>query len=235
MASAKQQKEFIAAIAPVIQAEAKKRGYKVASAIIAQACIESAFGTSSLGYKYHNYFGMKCGNTWKGKSVNLATKEEYSVGVLTNIKANFRVYDSMAEGVAGYFDFISTKRYANLKNATTAEQYLTFIKNDGYATSSTYVNTNMNIVRKYDLEKWDNFETTPVVSTPAPTIVVAKPNFEVTAVGLNIRGGAGTKYKIVGVLKKGDKVVVTEIKLNGKTRWGKIQNGWISLAYTKSI
>ena len=110
MASAKQQKDFIAAIAPLIQAEAKKRGYKVASAVIAQACIESAFGTSSLGYKYHNYFGMKCGNTWKGKSVNLSTKEEYSVGVLTNIKANFRVYDSMAEGVAGYYDFISSKR-----------------------------------------------------------------------------------------------------------------------------
>ena len=228
MASAKQQKEFIATIAPLIQAEAKKRGYKVASAIIAQACIESAFGTSSLGYKYHNYFGMKCGNTWKGKSVNLSTKEEYSVGVLTNIKANFRVYDSMAEGVAGYFDFISSKRYANLKNAATAEQYLTFIKNDGYATSSTYVNTNMNIVRKYDLTKWDNFETVQHTNPSYPVV-------EVVAAGLNIRSGAGVNYNVVGLLTKGDRVYITDVVMNGTTKWGKTDKGWISLAYTKTV
>ena len=225
MASAKQAKEFIAMISPLIQAEAKKRGYKVASAIIAQACIESAFGTSSLGYKYHNYFGMKCGNTWKGKSVNLSTKEEYTVGTLTNIKANFRVYDSVEAGVAGYFDFISAKRYANLKNATTAEQYLTYIKNDGYATSSTYVNTNMNVVRKYNLEQWDNFNATPVA--PMAEIYTI-----VNCVELNIRIGAGTKYPAVGRYKKGDKVMVTETKLNGTTKWGKTNKGWISMKYT---
>lgn len=225
MASAKQAKEFIAMISPLIQAEAKKRGYKVASAIIAQACIESAFGTSSLGYKYHNYFGMKCGNTWKGKSVNLSTKEEYTVGTLTNIKANFRVYDSVEAGVAGYFDFISAKRYANLKNATTAEQYLTYIKNDGYATSSTYVNTNMNVVRKYNLEQWDNFNTTPV--EPMAEIYTI-----VNCVELNIRTGAGTKYPVVGRYKKGDKVMVTETKLNGTTKWGKTNKGWISMKFT---
>ena len=225
MASAKQAKEFIAIISPLIQAEAKKRGYKVASAIIAQACIESAFGTSSLGYKYHNYFGMKCGNTWKGKSVNLSTKEEYTVGTLTNIKANFRVYDSVEAGVAGYFDFISAKRYANLKNATTAEQYLTYIKNDGYATSSTYVNTNMNVVRKYNLEQWDNFNATPVAPT-AETYTI------VNCVELNIRTGAGTKYPAVGRYKKGDVVMVTETKLNGTTKWGKTDKGWISMKFT---
>lgn len=155
MATAQQISRFIEEIAPLIQAEAKKRGYKVASPIIAQACIESAFGTSSLGYKYHNYFGMKCGSSWKGKSVNLKTKEEYKVGVLTTIKDNFRVYDSMAEGVAGYFDFINTKRYENLKTAKTAKEYLEMIKADGYATSSTYVNTNMNCIRTYNLTKYD--------------------------------------------------------------------------------
>ena len=155
MVTAQQIGRFIEEIAPLIQAEAKKRGYKVASPIIAQACIESAFGTSSLGYKYHNYFGMKCGSGWKGKSVNLRTKEEYKVGVLTTIKDNFRVYGSMAEGVAGYFDFINMKRYENLKTAKTAKEYLEMIKADGYATSSTYVNTNMNCIRTYNLTKYD--------------------------------------------------------------------------------
>ena len=157
MATATQIKKFIDEIAPIIQKYAKLYGYKVASPIIAQACIESAYGTSSLGYKYHNYFGMKCGSSWTGRSVNLSTKEEYKAGTLTSIKANFRVYDSMDAGVKGYFEFISAKRYFNLKTATTAEDYLQKIKADGYATSSTYVSTNMSCVTKYNLTKYDNF------------------------------------------------------------------------------
>ena len=160
MASSAQAKKFIAEIAPIIQQEAKNRGYKVCSPIIAQACIESNYGISSLSTKYYNYFGMKCGSSWKGKSVNLATKEEYTVGTLTKIKDNFRVYENMLHGVKGYFDFINTKRYANLKTATTPKMYLEYIKKDGYATSSTYVNTNMNCINKWDLTKYDTIYET---------------------------------------------------------------------------
>lgn len=155
MASSAQAKEFIQRIAPIIQDEAKARGYKICSPIIAQACIESAFGTSSLGYRWHNYFGMKCGSAWKGNSVNLKTKEEYTVGKLTTIRDNFRAYPTMEDGVKGYFDFISAKRYSDLKSAVSPEEYLQKIKADGYATSSRYVQTNMDCVRKYDLFKWD--------------------------------------------------------------------------------
>lgn len=154
MATTDQVKAFIDKIAPLIQKEAKARGYKVASPIIAQACCESAYGTSSLGYKYHNYFGMKCGSSWKGKSVNLKTKEEYN-SQLVSIRDNFRVYDSMEDGVVGYFNFISTKRYENLKQANSPRQYLEFIKQDGYATSSSYVVTNMSIVDMYGLTRFD--------------------------------------------------------------------------------
>lgn len=162
MATYEEAHAFIEKIAPLIQAESKKRGYKVASPIIAQACCESAYGTSSLGYKYQNYFGMKCGSSWTGKSVNLKTKEEYTTGQLTTIRDNFRVYDSMEEGVIGYFNFISTKRYANLKEASSPRQYLEMIKADGYATSSTYVATNMVIVDKYNLTRFDEFQYKPI-------------------------------------------------------------------------
>ena len=155
MASNQECKKFISEIAPLIQKEAKERGYLVCSPVIAQACIESAYGLSGLA-KYHNYFGLKCGSAWKGKSVNMKTKEEYTVGTLTTIRDNFRVYDSMADGVKGYYDFVSTRRYANLKSAATPQLYLERIKADGYATSSSYVNTNMNCIRKWDLTKWDD-------------------------------------------------------------------------------
>ena len=150
-----QAKKFINQIAPIIQAEAKKRGYKICSTVIAQAIVESGV-TSTLAVKYHNYFGMKCGTAWRGKSVNLRTKEEYTVGTLVSIRDNFRAYDSMAEGVAGYYDFISTKRYANLKTANSYTEYAERLKKDGYATSSTYVNTLVNTVKKYDLTKYDS-------------------------------------------------------------------------------
>lgn len=149
--------EFINMIAPLIISEGKKRGYSVFSTVIAQAIIESNSGKSILGYKYHNYFGMKCGSRWKGKSVNLKTKEEYTVGTLTTIKDNFRVYDSIEEGVKGYYDFISTKRYANLKESKTYVEYAENLKADGYATSSKYVNTLYTTVDAYNLTKYDSF------------------------------------------------------------------------------
>ena len=149
--------EFINTIAPLIVAEGKKRGYSVFSTVIAQAIIESNSGKSVLGYKYHNYFGMKCGSRWKGKSVNLKTKEEYTVGTLTTIKDNFRVYDSIEEGVKGYYDFISTKRYANLKESKTYIEYAENLKADGYATSSKYVNTLCTTVDAHNLTKYDSF------------------------------------------------------------------------------
>lgn len=167
MATKQQMDEFIQKIAPLIQAEVKKRGYQVVSPIIAQACVESNYGLSGLSAKYHNYFGLKCGSSWKGKSVNMKTKEEYTAGVLTTIKDNFRVYNSMEEGVRGYFDFINTKRYANLKTAKSPREYLEMIKADGYATSSSYVATNMNMINKHDLTKYDGAATVAKPITPA--------------------------------------------------------------------
>lgn len=196
MATAAQAKQFIKEIAPIIQRYAKQYGYKVASPIIAQACIESAFGTSSLGFRYHNYFGMKCGSSWKGKSVNLATKEEYKPGTLTSIKANFRAYDSMDEGVNGYFVFISSKRYSNLKEATTPKEYLEMIKADGYATSSAYVNTNMSCINKYDLTKYDNLNGAAEIISVADSISVRLP-----VITIGSRGKAVELWQIIAGVK----------------------------------
>ncbi len=250
MATTAQIKNFIAQIAPLIQTEAKARGYKVASPIIAQACIESGFGLSSLAAKYHNYFGMKCGSTWKGASVNMKTKEEYKVGTLTTIRDNFRAYSSMTEGVKGYFDFINTTRYANLKTAATAREYLERIKADGYATSSTYVNTNMNAVEKYGLTEWDNFtagaaqivaasQTKPAAKYTVGKTYTLKNNMyvrteprgrkktlaELTADGRKnaYKDGAGA-----ALLKKGTRVTVQEVKENADgSTWVRIPSGYV--------
>ena len=52
------QEQFIAEVAKYVQKYAPQFGIKVCSPIIAQACLESAYGTSKKAY-YHNYFGLK--------------------------------------------------------------------------------------------------------------------------------------------------------------------------------
>lgn len=155
--------DFINLVAPYIVDQCDRRGYKVPSAIIAQAICESNWGKSSLSSKYYNYFGMKCGSKWKGASVNMQTKEEYTVGTLTTIKDNFRAYANTRAGVEGYFDFINTSRYANLKNAKTPHEYFTMLKADGYATSSTYISTLDSIVKSNNLTRFDSAESLPRV------------------------------------------------------------------------
>lgn len=153
--STAQAKDFIKYIAPMIQKEAKVRGYKICSTVIAQAIIEGAAGTSILAKDYHNHFGMKCGKSWKGGSVNMKTKEEYTPGQLVSIKDNFRTYRSDEEGVKGYYDFISAPRYDNLKTATTYREYAERLKLDQYATSNSYVQTLCNTVTRYNLTVYD--------------------------------------------------------------------------------
>ena len=147
--------EFIEQIANCVEKYAYVYGIEVHSPIIAQAILESGWGKSTLASKYHNYFGLKCGGAWKGKSVNMTTKEEYKVGTLTNIRDNFRVYDSMEAGVKGYFDFINTSRYSNLRGVRSPEEYVRRIKADGYATSSTYVDTLLRVIRDNNLTRFD--------------------------------------------------------------------------------
>ena len=146
---------FVLDIANYVRKYAPQYDIKVYSPIIAQAIHESGWGESKLSAKYHNYFGMKCGTKWTGRSVNMKTQEEYSAGSLSTISANFRAYDSMEEGVKGYFEFIQLPRYANLKGVTDPRQYLQNIKDDGYATGSQYVNNTMNLVNLYDLTQFD--------------------------------------------------------------------------------
>lgn len=149
------QSDFIKTISPIIKRLSLKNGYDFPSAIIAQACLESNYGKSGLS-KYHNYFGLKCGSKWSGSSVNMKTKEEYSIGTLTEIRDNFRTYEDMESGVQGYFDFINVNRYRNLKTARSTEEYLKLIKEDGYATSSEYVKNNIKVIDKWNLREYDN-------------------------------------------------------------------------------
>ena len=251
---------FVNLIGPIIANVAKKRGYKICSTVIAQAIIESRYGESLLASKYHNYFGIKCGKQWiaDGKpSVNLKTKEEYKPGTLTTITDYFRVYPNMAMGVAGYYDFIAAKRYANLKTAINYTQYAEFLKADGYATSSTYVKTLCDTVTKYGLTAFDTISN---YSIPIPAIqpglssLYSVGKTYTTEQDLYVRDEAnGKKVKFdkltmnaqehakkdifgYGILKKGTRVTCKGIKiLPNNNEWIKIPSGWICARNSKHI
>lgn len=167
-------KEYLKTVAPMIVKVAKEKGYNFPSSIIAQSIIESGWGKSQLASKYFNYFGMKCGSRWNGKSVNLSTKEEYTTGTLTSIRDNFRVYDNLESGIKGYFDFVSSSRYSKLKTATSSKNYLEIIKSSGYATSSKYVENVYNVVIANNLLEFDESVSGETISEEDAITIIAK-------------------------------------------------------------
>ena len=100
------EREFIDSIAPLAQADMRKSGI-LASVTIAQACLESAYGTSELAVNARNLFGMKCvlsGNTWTSAwdgvtEYRKRTQEQDTSGKAYYITAGFRWYPDIAASI----------------------------------------------------------------------------------------------------------------------------------------
>ena len=120
--------DFLASIMPGA-IEASKRTGIDPRIIAAQAAHESAWGKHAPG---NNFFGIK------GPGQMLGTHEEVG-GHNVSVMASFRKYPSMAEGVAGYADFINhNRRYEPFKKAEGLESQLRELGRSGYATDSHY-------------------------------------------------------------------------------------------------
>lgn len=147
--------DFIKSIATNAKQVCSERGYGYAqyATCIAQACCESGYGKSSLMDKAKAYFGIKATKSWLnkgGKIYNAKTKECYDGKTYTTITDSFRAYNSLADSVRDYFDLLSNKRYVQSLKATTVKECITIIKNGGYATSPTYIDT---IMKFYNTDK----------------------------------------------------------------------------------
>ena len=156
---ASKQEQFIEQIATYIQKYAKDYDIWVHSPIIAQACLESAYGTSELATNAENYFGLKyrpgrC-PTSNGIYYKIGS-EQNPDGSYVSTTMQWMKFENMEDGVIGYFDFTNIPNYANLKKVTDPRTYLENIKKDGYATSINYVDNLMNVINKWDLTKYDN-------------------------------------------------------------------------------
>lgn len=153
-------KNFIEKIAAYVQKYAPQYGIAVHSPIIAQAVLESAFGTSYKATFGCNYFGLK----YRPNRVSVAigkfvdsSKEDRGDHNETIVDEWFK-FENMEAGVHGYFQFISISNYASLKGVTDPREYLERIKAAGYASDKNYVSKVMNVIEKYDLTKYDKQE-----------------------------------------------------------------------------
>lgn len=166
--------EFINTIGPIFVKYAKKYGYKIASAAIAQACLESAYGTSYKATHGNNLLGLKYRanriTTNNGYFENSGTEQKPD-GTYTQLPSSTAWYsfDDYDHCIEGYYQFISTSRYTQVKQTDTPLAYLQAIKNAGYATSLSYVQDVYKVVQQWNLTVYDNFEQEKEIKTNSQT------------------------------------------------------------------
>lgn len=179
--------EFIEEVAKYCLKYAPKYGHRFISVAIAQACLESGYGTGVYndnrnkvrnpltGEWRHNYFGMKYRNNRVNCHCGYFSSdgtEQRKDGTYVPTTTDWYKFESLEKCVEGYYQFINIPNYAKVKTASNAFQYLQEIKNAGYASSLKYVENVWNTLEKNNLQKYDEIlaqnlgkPTTPVQNT----------------------------------------------------------------------
>lgn len=129
---------------------------------MAQAMIESANGNgvpeaSTLAKVYKNFFGIKADSSWKGKVVNLNTREVFN-GKDEIINDGFRVYPGALDSFRDHTAFLEENpRYTagGVFSATTPEAQARALQASGYATDPNYAKTIISLINKHGLKELD--------------------------------------------------------------------------------
>ncbi|MFI3287585.1 MAG: glucosaminidase domain-containing protein [Rikenellaceae bacterium] len=141
--------EYIATYSDVAIAEMKKSGIP-ASITLSQGIFESGYGGSRLATVGNNHFGIKCGGSWKGASIS---HDDDAQGEC------FRKYDSALESYKDHTKFLQTgARYASLfkLEPTDYKAWAKGLKAAGYATNPRYAEMIIELIERYDLQRFDS-------------------------------------------------------------------------------
>jgi flagellum-specific peptidoglycan hydrolase FlgJ len=151
------QEQFIAGIAPAAVDSQDATGVP-ASVTIAQAIIESYWGSSRLSAEDNNYFGIK-GDAEPGTAgVVWFSTWEVRGGRSVMVDAPFRAYNSMAESFVDHGNFfVDNSRYASaMAVKDDARQFAQAIAHDGYATDPGYAGKLIQLMDRYNLYRYDD-------------------------------------------------------------------------------
>lgn len=248
MATTAQITAFYSKIGPLAAQVCKERGYGNAQVwtCMAQAACESAYGQSSIMANAHAYFGIKADKGWVnaakygGLVYNAGTKECYDGKTYTNITACFRAYKSDIDSIRDYFDLIECNRYKGSLTKTTVRDCITVIKNGGYATSPTYIDTICNfynaskeIIEQYTVGNSSTPTPAPKPTQPTSTYPMYKVKVNTNSF-LRVRTLPDANEGIdIGHVGNGTPFTVIQTK-NG---WGYSNefHGWMCLTYAERI
>lgn len=148
---------FIKKIAPYAVTLGKQYGV-LPSITIAQAILESNWGTSSLASQYNNYFGIKGEDPANTKV--LQTKE-YANGQWITINGRFRVYSDFRESMKDHTQLLvngtswNSQQYKQVLQSKDYIDAAVALQADGYATDPGYTSKIIRIIQKYNLKKYD--------------------------------------------------------------------------------
>lgn len=118
------QKSFIEKIGPMVRSVSQNTGI-LSSVILAQAILESTWGTSKLAQEANNLFGVKADSNWLGNTMTVQTKE-VRAGKEVIEEANFRSYPSLSRGIMDYGNFFTSTpwRIQNYQQFTQSVGYI---------------------------------------------------------------------------------------------------------------
>ncbi|EGC0412089.1 1,4-beta-N-acetylmuramoylhydrolase [Listeria monocytogenes] len=137
-----------------------------ASVMIAQAILESAYGTSELGSApNYNLFGIK--GAYNGQSYTKQTLEDDGKGNYYTITAKFRKYPSYHQSLEDYAQVIrkgpswNPNYYSKVwKSNTTSYKDATKALTGTYATDTAYATKLNDLISRYNLTQYDSGKTT---------------------------------------------------------------------------
>lgn len=128
----------------------------LASLTIAQAILESGWGTSELAQNANALFGIKADSRWSGKAYSKETQECYDGVNYTTVTALFRAYGSWEESVADHSAFLlAGSRYVAVIGETDYKTACKAIKAAGYATAPDYAERLISLIEEYGLTAYD--------------------------------------------------------------------------------
>nr|WP_232842658.1 glucosaminidase domain-containing protein [Lactobacillus sp. HBUAS51381] len=144
------QKKFITKMAKPAVRVYRQNGQVLPSIVIAQAILESSWGTSQLFLQANNPFGVK--GSYEGRTKSFLTNE-YVNNKKISVHANFRDYPTLTAAILDH-DALLKRSYFK-QTVTDYQTAAKLLQENGYATDPSYAKKLTNLIATYNLNQYD--------------------------------------------------------------------------------